>query len=81
MPGHYLKRWWNVIHAQTKQTTNTEHITKDLKRLTMLKDTFACFSALLIATRSLSTKLTLGKITDCLIHPLESKIILSLVPH
>lgn len=24
---------------------------------------------------------SLGKITDCLIHPLEFKIILSLVPH
>lgn len=40
-------------------TQNTQHITKDLKRLTMLKDRFACFSTLLIATRSLSTKLTL----------------------
>lgn len=42
-----------------QKTLRHRHVTKDLKRFMMLTDRFACFSILLIATKSLSTKSTL----------------------
>lgn len=58
MPDTAHTRRGDIIYVQTIHT-NIEHATADLKRLTMLEVRFALFSALLSATTSLSTRLSL----------------------
>ena len=79
--GQCLKRWWTVIHVQTKHiaTQNTSKRGEEAYRA----GGQVCLLFYFAHSNQISFYQvdSLGKITDGLIHPLKFKIILSLVPH
>ena len=79
--GQCLKRWWNVIHVQTKHNA-TQNMSKRREEAYHAGGQVRLLFHLAHSNQiSFYQVDSLGKITDGLIHPLEFKIILSLVPH
>ena len=82
MPEDCLKRWWKVIRAQTKGLV--KHGTRQKRSgKACHAEGQVCLLFRLAQSNQISFHQvdSLGEITDCLIHPLEFKIVLSLVPY
>lgn len=75
------KRWWNVIHVQTKHTALQNNHKRSEKAYQAEGQVCLLFYLAHSNQIFFDQVDSLGKITDCLIRPLEFKIILSLVPH